>query len=430
MFGWSDSGVSSFAVGDTAFTGGSSPDGLRRLRGRALYRSHPWVNVGVNLLARGVAKTPLKSYRDEDGSSRTSERLHYSSHGLPRVIRRPVRRMSTNRWLGLMMVEAVIEGVALAWIDRPGPGGEPDQLVPMRAEQLRVQRRTDGRIGFYEWREHPTSEPHRILPDDVLRLGFADGVSPLEPLARALEIDEAAQRSMSSFYRHGVRPGGILTTERPMQPEAVERIEDMLRGDHAGASNHFRTVILGNMPGAKWLTADATSKDMETVDHRKLAREEVLAVLHIPQPIGGVLDRATFSNIETQTRMWVIDSLGEWFSMIESEITSQLIDSTLGWDDCYVEFDPSAILRGAPLDRAQAYNQWLYSGTRTPNELRGLENLPPIDDAWANAIYVPANLVPAGLPGGMSGTPPTSAVRPASRPAENPAPSPAKVIDE
>jgi HK97 family phage portal protein len=400
-------------LGSAFASGGVKVSEFRTLDNRALYTQNVWVNVMVNLIARAVAKTPMKAYQDGTDTTPDRERLRSrgaNAHPLASVIERPWRGGTQFRLKNALVVEYLVNpnGKAYVWMDREGrPSGLPKRLIPMRSSQLTAQYDRSGRVAFYEWREQPGADPTaRILPDDMLVVGFEDGVSPLSALAKTLEIDIASQQTTASFYKNGAHVGTIFTTEKPLKPDAVETIEAKLRSDHKGPENAFRTLVLANMPGAEMHNlGGVNSSDAQTVEHRKLAREEVAAAFHVPQPIAGILDRATFSNIETQTRMWVVDTLGEHFAMIESAFNGQLVDAHDEWADCFVEFDPGEILRGAPTQRAETYLKWLNSGTRTPNEMRRLENLPDIPDDWANAIYIPANLVPAGLPGGASGTP-------------------------
>jgi HK97 family phage portal protein len=365
----------------------------------SVYRNNIWANVAVNLRSRGIAKTPLKAYRDGD-----KERLAgrgKTPHALARLIERPWEGGTRFRLLNKIALEYLINepAVAYVWMDTPVASEPPQRLIPMQCSQVRARYRKDGKIGFYEWRETPSAEPTRILPEHIMEIAFEDRVSPITALTRGLAIDEAAQTSTAAFYGNGAQIGPVITTDRPVDDETVEDIEEQLRTDHKGPTNAFRAIVLANMPGVQFHQPGTTSTDAQTVEHRKMAREETLAGYHVPQPVGGVLDRATFSNIETQTRMWVVDSLGEDYAMIESAFNGQLIPRVKEWDDegCYVEFDTGEILRGTPTQRADTYGKWLLAATRTPNELRRLENLPAIADPLADCLYVPLNAQPVGV---------------------------------
>ncbi len=134
--------------------------------------------------------------------------------------------------------------------------------------------------------------------------------------------------------------------------------------------------------------------DSAVVEHRKLTREEVAAAFDVPPPLVGILDRATFSNIDTQSRMFYTDTLGPWLTMIEETTEAQLIAGVPALAGYSLEFDLNEVLKGDITSRFTAYGQGLNSGWVKPNEVRAWENLPPEDDPDANRLHRPLNLTP------------------------------------
>lgn len=99
--------------------------------------------------------------------------------------------------------------------------------------------------------------------------------------------------------------------------------------------------------------------------------------------------------------MLYTDTLPPWTENIETTIHVQLRDPEIMFRGVFTEFDFSKVLQGNVDKRSQAYQRWLQSATYTPNELRRLENKPPIGDPNdpnnpANQVYVPLNMVPVG----------------------------------
>jgi phage portal protein BeeE len=58
------------------------------------------------------------------------------------------------------------------------------------------------------------------------------------------------------------------------------------------------------------------------VEFRKLTREEVAAVFDIPPVLLGILDRATFSNVEELHLAFYQDTLGPWTTLLRRPSTS------------------------------------------------------------------------------------------------------------
>jgi HK97 family phage portal protein len=269
------------------FGGGVKVGQHRTLSNRALYANNVWVNVSVNLLSRAIAKTPLKAYQDSgDGVERARLRGRgKGAHPLASVLERPYLGGTQFRFKNAIVHEYLLsdEGVAYAWMDREGhASGVPKRLIPMRGDQVSPAYDAAGKLAYYEWRQTPLSEAKKLGTEEVLRIGFEDGVSPLSALRKTLEIDIASQQTTASFYSNGAQVGSVITTEKSLKPDAIETLESQLNSDHKGPENAFRMLLLANLPGAQMHAGSMTSVDAQTVEHRKLAREEVLAAFHIP----------------------------------------------------------------------------------------------------------------------------------------------------
>jgi HK97 family phage portal protein len=148
--------------------------------------------------------------------------------------------------------------------------------------------------------------------------------------------------------------------------------------------------------GLDWKPLGGSAVDAQMLETRTFTRDEVCAVYDIPPPMVGILDRATFSNIDEQHRMLYQDTLGPWLVNLESTLQTQLIDPELRWKDMFIEFDLDEVLRGDVEKRSQAYQRFLMAGAYTPNEIRRMENNPMIDNPLADAIYVPLNMQAVG----------------------------------
>jgi HK97 family phage portal protein len=125
----------------------------------------------------------------------------------------------------------------------------------------------------------------------------------------------------------------------------------------------------------------ATARDSQLVESRKLTREEVAAAYHVPLPLVGILDHATFSNVKEQHKHLYQDCLGPWLVNLEEEIELQLLPEFTDSEDVYTEFNISEKLKGSFEEQTAA----LRVGTGAPflsrNEARARLNLPRIAEA-------------------------------------------------
>lgn len=88
----------------------------------------------------------------------------------------------------------------------------------------------------------------------------------------------------------------------------------------------------------------------------------------------GILDKATFSNIEHQGIEFVTDTIMPWLVRWEQAISRDLIvqDNTF-----FAEFLIDALLRGDTSSRYEAYASAITNGWMTRNEARIKENMNP-----------------------------------------------------
>jgi phage portal protein BeeE len=113
----------------------------------------------------------------------------------------------------------------------------------------------------------------------------------------------------------------------------------------------------------------------------------------------GILDKATFSNIEIQREMAYTDTLAPPLVLIEQAINAQLIRALLREDDVFVEFDFAGVLRGDRLKEVQAIREAISTGLMTPNEGRSVLNMPRSSEDGMDAFYMPTNnMTPVGAP--------------------------------
>jgi phage portal protein BeeE len=92
---------------------------------------------------------------------------------------------------------------------------------------------------------------------------------------------------------------------------------------YGGPDNAGKPALLP--PGLDWKEVGHTAVEAALIDQRKVTREEICAIYQIPPPFLGILDRATFNNIETLRQVAYTDGLGPPLVMIEQAINAQLV---------------------------------------------------------------------------------------------------------
>ena len=103
----------------------------------------------------------------------------------------------------------------------------------------------------------------------------------------------------------------------------------------------------------------------------------------------GLLDRATFSNIEHQAIEFVTDTLQPWLTRLEQAFNRHLF-TRIEREDYYIEHLIDGQLRGDIKTRYESYAIAFQNGWLSTNEIRKFENMNPVEDG--DKYYVPLNM--------------------------------------
>lgn len=353
-----------------------------------LYRSQVWVAVLVNKLSRQIARLPLKVYeRDSQG-----DKVRVIEGRLPNALEHPAPRkapVDLKQWLAFA---AVLNGNSLTAKTRSEPGGPTTGFE--RIEWPSVEAPNE-KHDYWIVRE-PGKVTRILQRADVVHIAWLApegmlGISPLEQLGMTLGIEDAAQRHQRSFLQNAVRGSGAVKTPEGVVLDKELRAE--IRADlnrvYAGPDNSGRPVLLPG--GVEWQQMSFNAQEAELIEQRRLTREEVAAVYDVPPPMVGILDKATYANISEQHKMLFTTILAPWLVLIEEQLKAQVIDGE--YDGQWVEFDLKDVLRGDPVQEAQALKTQIQTGLLTINEARAILNLKPIAHPNADRPMIPTNNV-------------------------------------
>lgn len=353
-----------------------------------IWKTQPFVYAIVQKLVYGIARNPLKVYEyDADGESRRRVR----AHPLAILLRRPYARGSEFALKAHLALDLHVHGHALLLKYRPAVGAPPTELWPVPWRNVQVESDERGPIGYAIQINGAT---YPVGPEDVIHISLPGGISPLVTLRGTVSLEEAASTFQREALQNGVSGGRVVfKTDQAINEQASARLRVELERLYAGAENAGRFAILGNGLDAKSLTISAA--DLALIDQRKFSREEVAAAYDVPLQLIGVGERATYGNV-AEYRKGLYDAVAVKLTLLEDALMAQLVDTEPAWDGVFVEFDTGDLLRPDPEARARAHMLTLQAGVTTVNERRRLENLPPIDDPIADAVFVPVNMTPTG----------------------------------
>jgi HK97 family phage portal protein len=380
--------------------------GERSVDYAALYRCQPSVRLVVSFLARGIAHLGLKVYRRVSDTDREG----LGDHPLARVLVRP--NPATTRY---RLVEDLVTDLAVfgnAYWAKVKPADGPVALFRLPASRTVPT----GDNPFYATGYRFTGNRGQtdLAADRVVHFRLPNpedprvGLSPLESLRRTLAEADAADEYRAGLWRSGARISGVITrpTDAPEWSDAARaRFRASWNARYSGTGSEIGgTPILED--GMAFTEASFSARDSQYVESRRLSEEEVARAYHVPPPMVGLLEHATFSNITEQHAMLYSDCLGPWLTAIEDEIELQLLPDLDPDPRVYCEFNLAEKLKGRFEEQAAALSSSTGRPYMTANEARARMNLPRIDDPDADRLVVPLNVLIGGQASPRDSAPP------------------------
>lgn len=385
--------VQSLSAPQLTWAGGAGAPSDLSLYGRAqayaeLYATQPNVRTCVDFLARNTAQLGLHAFRRVSDTDR--ERL--ADHQLIGWIAHP-----TPTSTGYDLVEALMGDLGIYFnayllkvrytdaADRPQIG-----LVRLPADEMCV---VGGLLPTeFVWtvqgkrRTFPLTEIVHIKGYNPLNPLM--GLSPLETLRRILAEEAAAGESRELFWRNHSRKDGVLeqTKDGPKYTDTqLQAFREQWQQYALGGNRAGMTAILPK--GFSYKDTAFSARESEYLPSRKLTREECAAAYHIPLPMVGILEHATFSNIKEQHKHLYQDSLGPWLERLQQAFEVQLLPECDDTRAVYLEFNIADKLKGSFEEQAVALQSAVGRPIMTANEGRARINLPAIkDDPSANQL--------------------------------------------
>lgn len=331
----------------------------------------------VNLLAGTIASLPLMVYRTRGGA-----RTVASDHPLYRILHdSPNADQTALDFWEFVCASLELHGNAYAEVVRARNGRIIALGVPITPELVTVRRLDSGALE-YEW----VDQGRRIIAgqDRVLHIrGFGGnplgGLSTLSAGRQSFGLAQAIERASGDTFRNGVRPSGLLKTADTLTIDQRKQAEELLQEKFAGAINAGRPMLLDR--GMDWVQLSISPEDAQMLQSRAFSVEEVCRFFGVPPFMVGHTEKTTSwgTGLEQQTLGFQKFTLRRRLKRIEQALEKQLLSVADRLAGITIEFNLEGLLRADSAARASFYQLMLTNGVMTINEVRSLENLPPVE---------------------------------------------------
>ena len=344
----------------------------------------------VKVISEDEAKLPLIVYeRLSDGKRPAPEHKLY-----PKLHNKPNRFQTSFQWRRLMSRCRLQWGNGLSEIVPDGSGGiNLIPIHPTRVGREGVELLPNGTLNYKVKNDDGTT---RDVPQGRMfhLMGESDdglwGMSVVTVARISLGLTLGQEDYGSKTFAQGIQKRVMLQHPGHLSEAAAKRLGKSF--DESYASN-LNTAVLEE--GVTATVIGMSNEDAQFLESRKYQGEEVARWFRMKPHKIGILDHATFSNIEHESIDYVIDTLLPGLVNWEQTI----------WDRClsekdqvkfFAEFRIEGLLRGDSKSRAEALQIWRQNGVVNADEWRGIENMNPIPGGMGQVYLQMANYVPLG----------------------------------
>jgi HK97 family phage portal protein len=320
---------------------------------------HAAVWACVKLLADTVATLPVAVYRQGEPDPIAT----------PLIIEEPGARQPLHEFLYAVMVSLLTRGNAYGLIvARQGTTMLPTQIEVLFPDfvSINVNERSEVvyRFGGREidaadiWHVRCFTEPGVVL-----------GLSPVEYARQSIGLGLAVEKFGAQFFGDGATPSGVLATNDNLSLDQAKELLEVWKGTHG--KRRTPAVIAG---GLKWEGLTIAPEESQFIETVKLNVAQICRVFGVPpEMIGAESGQSlTYANIESRALHFLKFSLNPWLVRLEAALGRLLPRNQ------YVKFNTGGLLKADTKTRYEAHAIALKAGFLTVNEVRELEDRPPL----------------------------------------------------
>ena len=205
--------------------------------------------------------------------------------------------------------------------------------------------------------------------------GSADefGVGIIERHRQSLGSALAQEEYRAVFFRNGGNPGLVVKWPYTLSQQDLNDWEENWTAKHGGVHNAHRPTIVPG--GAEVTKIGLTLEDMAFIEIQKFTVSEVARMFSVPPALLGQSD-VTRPIMEDEHVLFTLNGLMPWIRRIEQTLKAD--EDMFGYGPLFPEFLADALLRPSTVARYQAYLQGRQAGWLSINDIRRMENMPPI----------------------------------------------------
>lgn len=343
----------------------------------------------VKVISEDLAKLPLDLFERLEDGSRSKAR----SHGLFKLLRRKPNPFQTAFQFKLMMqLHVCMRGNAYAVIQHDS-NGNPTALIPQHPDKVKVLKTSEGELFYDLGQEKGIAPAENILHLRGMSYDGIMGVNLVYQIAETLGLDIASTEHAAAYFGNGARPGVILEHPKALSSEAKTEIKKKWDEQYNGAANTQSVAVLAE--GMKAEVMKLNHVESQFLESRSFTAYQICGALRVAPHLVGLMEKATFSNIEHQGQSHAGNCIQPHTVMWAECLADKLLFEDEK-EDFYFEFNFDSLIQTDFETRMNGYGKAIDSGIMSPDEVRQKENMNIRPDGRGGEYRLPKNMSLSG----------------------------------
>lgn len=306
----------------------------------------------------------------------------------PAFIKKPNVDMPRSSFIEQTVISLATQGNAYWLIDRDS-NGQVINLTPLNPLDMRVEANSKGKITKFIY-AGADYNPEQIKHIPFLQVpGHALGLGPIQAAQAELHGAIETRDYAANWFENSGVPNGYLNTDQFLNEEQVAAAKKAWN-DTAGAKNGV--AVLGN--SFRYTPVYLKPEELQFLQVQQFSTLQMARLFGVPASLMlTAVDGSsmTYQNVSQEWLAFIRFSMMQYLIVIEDALTDFLAGTSKA------KFNLEVILRADTTTRYAAHASALQAGWMTKNEVRIIEDLPPLPEMDAQAQQTQGvNNVPTG----------------------------------
>lgn len=332
----------------------------------------------VSLLSNALASAPISVYKDYG-------KLKPRENDLARLFEYgPNNFQSTFQFIRLLETLRNTKGAAYA-IKEYGFNNRLERLWVMNPDNVTPQMEKDSRELYYAISKdgaiNYVHSSHIIAVNYVTTDGYTP-ISPLDVLRNTVDYDREIKEFSLNQMKDGLKANLVIKLQAKLNKEELDNYNEMI--------NRFKSNGILYVDNGKEFQE---LKKSSFIDPNVAAVEEI--TVERVERVYTIQGKLTGKATNVEDLLYLKDSILPTARMYEQEFTKKCIPNTERDEGIKVKISLNGFARADMKTRGEFYFKGVRTGWFCPDEVRALEDMPPIKGG--DTYYVSKDLIPVDM---------------------------------